>query len=93
MTDMLNTENAAQKPSPLAGVQGAFQDFVTALGDKALVTVKQKISDATEALDDVAAGKRKSEGGDAAGTGGLKRVAAGVGDKARAVMSDVHRRR
>lgn len=90
---MLNTEDAAQKTGPLTDVQGAFQDVVKALGDKAVGTAKQKISEATDALTDVAAGTRKSEGGDTAGAGGFRRVVAGVGDKARAVMSDVQRRR
>lgn len=90
MTRMLHTDSKTQQASPLDELQGAFQGVMTALGDRAMSTARQQIDDATDALNQVAAKTRKSEGGDVAG--GLKRTVAGVGNKAKTVMSDVRRR-
>jgi hypothetical protein len=90
---MLDTKNEAQTTSLLDGMQDAFQGVVKALGERALDTAKQKISDATDALTDVASGSGTSDSENESGVGGFRRVLAGVEDKAKAVMSDVQRRR
>ena len=83
---MFDAKDGAQKSKPLDKVNDAFQDVVRAIGDRATDTAKQKISDATDKLTDIAAGSGNLKGGDKPGPGRFKRAFSGVKNKAKSVL-------
>lgn len=83
---MFDTEDDPPESKPLDKVNDAFQDVVRAIGDRATDTAKQKISDATDKLTDIAAGSGNPKGGDEYGAGMFKRAFSGVKKKAKSVL-------